>query len=106
MSFASLVHPTLFSSTCVHALNRLKIFIPITAPGRTEMASLAHGLLLLFQYDPIVGGFSTLIWAFIMLRKIWDRNYIEIHWIVSVFFNGFSHIFSGTRWMRHCLDMD
>lgn len=37
MSFASLVYPTLFSSTCVHALNPLKVFIPITASGRTEI---------------------------------------------------------------------
>lgn len=61
MSFASLVYPALFSSTCVHALNHLKVFIPITASGRTKIASLAHGLLLLPPYDQIVGRLSTLI---------------------------------------------
>lgn len=43
------------------ALNPLKVFIPITTSGRTEIASLAHGLLLLPQYDQIVGRLSTLI---------------------------------------------
>ena len=70
MSFALLVYPTFVLSTCVHALNPFNVFIPTTISGRTEMASLAHGLLLLLQYDQIVGGFSTMIWASIMLRKI------------------------------------
>lgn len=48
------------------------------------MGSLAHGLLLMLQHDQIVGGFSTLVWAIIMLRKIWDQTPIELHWTVSV----------------------
>lgn len=95
LSFASLIYPTLFSSTCVHDLNPFKVFIPITASHLTEMASLAHGLLLLLQYDQIVGGISTLIWAFTMLRKIWVENRIEVHWIVSAFLMGFLTILTG-----------
>lgn len=95
LSLASLFVPTFFSPTCIYALNSFNVFIPVTASGRQKMISLAHGLFFLPQYDQIIGRLSTLIWAFIMLRKTWDQNYTAVHRMVSAVVIVFFVFFTG-----------
>ncbi|KAL8851917.1 MAG: hypothetical protein Q9221_003128 [Calogaya cf. arnoldii] len=72
VSFATVVVPALLREQYVEALGPKKVFVPKSPPwGNLQADSFAEGLLPILQCEELIGGLTTLLWAFLSIEQSW-----------------------------------
>lgn len=67
-----MVSPALFRQQYVEALGPKKVFVPKSPLWENLQAdSFAEGLLPILQYEELIGGLSTLLWALFSIEQSW-----------------------------------
>ena len=82
LSITSVLFPTAFTPKHVESLAPCNVFLPAAITPRQKVSSIGSGLLLLLQYDELVGSGSVLLWAALLCAGTWNRHkLVNFHWL-------------------------
>ena len=76
------IFPALFASKYASQLSFLRVSFPATALHTTKMASASDSVLLLLQWDQLIGTGVVLLWASILLLSARKQAGLSTDWIL------------------------
>lgn len=76
--------PGLFAPQYVGVFNPSNVFFPSTISMTTQMSSIENGVLLLLQYDGLIGSASLVIWASAVFVRAYGRRRPFDQWLSLV----------------------
>ena len=80
LSFTSILLPSLYAPEFAAAFAPSKVFLPTAITPATKMPSIGAGILLLFQYDQLVGSTAVLAWANLLYVKAREKALSPADW--------------------------
>ena len=73
LSITSVLFPMLFSPAHVESLAPSMIFWPASTSYAQQTPTIGSGVLLMLQYDELVGSASVLLWAALLFARAWNQ---------------------------------